>query len=198
MPRRNDFPPHQTRIMNKLYFGLPLALVLAFGVYFFYSYVPAQRAIDRVEAQKKLDAEKARKIAEHERQLKTQAALIADSERRKAERIAREEEEKRMKEQRERLRERYEKANGDIQSFERDVRRLQADIEEEQKFVDRAKDEQASLQKEKEFLVREYVPMAESNAKRLQTLLEQINKVEEEKAKQAALAASGKGGSNSN
>jgi hypothetical protein len=176
--------------MNKLYFGLPLLIVLAFFGYYQFSYVPKIEAHDREIALKKIEDERARKEEERQRQLETQKVLIEESERRKAERLAREQREKELKEIRDRLKERFDVARGEIQSFERDVRRLETEIEEEQGRVERARGEQAALQKEKEFLVREYVPMAEANAKRLQTLLETINKVEEERARQAALAAS--------
>lgn len=174
--------------MNKIYFGLPLIIVIAFGVYFSYAYLPGEREKERAAEEQKIVEQRQRKEEERLRAIESQKALIEDSEKRKNERLAREKREAEAKERREALSARISKANGDIQSFQRDNRRLEVEIEEEKGLVERAKLEQAAHAKEKDFL-REYIAQAERNAQRLQGLLEQINKVEAERALQAAQAA---------
>jgi hypothetical protein len=173
-----------------------LVLVIAFAVFFFVSYVPGEEQKDLQEEQQKAALEKQRQLQKKLDDEKAREAIIADSERRKKLREEREAREKELKIVRDQMKERYDKARGEFQSLERDNRRLESEIDEEKRLLDRAKAEQAGFEKEKAAL-REYVRQADSNAKRLQDLLQKINDVEVEKAKQAALAAAApKGGSN--
>ena len=174
--------------MNKLYFGIPLVLVIAFALFFQFSFVPGDDA-RKAEA---IAERKAEQEAEAKRQYEERLAGVQEAVRKSEERKRLREEEAQREEaqrvEREEAESRNHKALADVEQLNRDIENITKQLDAEKDLLAKARETIAGREEEKAHLIA-YTKLAKANAGRLHALVEQIEKVEKAKADAALLAA---------
>jgi hypothetical protein len=172
---------------SKIYVLVPLILLGIFGTYYWSfssQYQAKQDAIAATEKQKKQDKLKAEAEA---REAAIHDAVEAQKVR-KAERIAREEKERKQKDDRDNARLDAEKADQESQKLSRQAEKLSKDVDAEKKEIAAIQAEEKKSEEELVFL-KKYTEEATANRDKLSEVMSKIEAADLAVAKAAAEAA---------
>jgi chromosome segregation ATPase len=172
---------------SKVYFIAPIIVLIAFYAYYwnFSSQYEAKQAIVlQAEKQRKLDKLNAEAEA---RQHAIQDAIDAQKQR-KAERLAREEKERKQKDDKENARLEAEKADQEAQKLQRQAEKLEKDVASAKEEITKIESEQKRYVEELAFL-KEYTAAAVANQSKLADVITKIKAADLAAEKAAAAAA---------
>ncbi|HEY4988610.1 MAG TPA: hypothetical protein VII09_02330 [Opitutaceae bacterium] len=172
---------------SKIYVLVPLVLLGIFGAYYWSfssQYEAKQAAIVAAEKERKLEKLKAEAEA---REAAIHDAVEAQKVR-KAERIAREEKERKQKDDRDNARLDAEKADQESQKLSRQAEKLTKDVEAEKKDIAAIQAEEKKSEEELVF-IKQYTDQANANRDKLSEVMTKIEAADLAIAKAAAEAA---------
>jgi colicin import membrane protein len=172
---------------SKIYIIAPVVVLIVFGAYYWNfssQYEAKQAAIAAQVKERKLETLKAEAAA---REAAIHDALEAQKQR-KADRLAREEKDRKQKDDRENARLENDKAAQEAQKLERQAEKLTKDVATAKDEISKIQDEEKNSNEELAFL-KQYISEATANQAKLADVVSKIEAADLAAAKAAAAAA---------